>query len=198
MSESRERVFDAAVRVFAETGYSGASMDRIATVAGMQKSSIYNHFASKEAIKEEIYRIFREATARSRLVESVLDGREYASARDALLAIVALLEADMANIMKGSMWIFISGEQYHDRTAAELIIELTELCLEDTRLFFRELARRGLLDPRLPVDNWADSYAYSYHALFMEFAMRYVQGLPLDGIRARLMEHAAIFGGSFL
>jgi hypothetical protein len=104
----------------------------------------------------------------------------------------------MANIMKGSMWIFISGEQYHDRAAAELIIELTELCLEETRLFFRELARRGLLDPRLPVDAWADGYAYSYHALFMEFAMRYVQGLPLDGIRARLMEHATIFGGSYL
>lgn len=198
MSESRERVFDAAVRVFAETGFSGASMDRIATVAGMQKSSIYNHFPSKESIKEEIYRTFRSATARPRLVQCVLDGREYASARDALIAVVGLLEADMANIMKGSMWIFISGEQYHDRKAAELIVELTEVCLEDTRLFFRELAKRGLLHERLPVDAWSDSYAYSYHALFMEYAMRYVQGLPLDGIRARLMEHAAIFGGSFL
>lgn len=197
MSESRERVFDAAVRVFAETGYSGASMDRIAAVAGMQKSSIYNHFASKEAIKDEIYRTFRAASSRSRLVETVLDGREYASAVDALLAVVVLLESDMANIMKGSMWIFISGEQYHDRKAAELIIDLTEDCLEDTRAFFRELDHRGLLEARVPVDRWADSYAYSYHALFMEYAMRYVQGLPLDGIRARLAEHAKVFGGTY-
>ena len=43
----REMILRAAARVFAERGYSGASMTGIAAVAGIAPSVIYDHFGSK-------------------------------------------------------------------------------------------------------------------------------------------------------
>ncbi len=39
-----------ALRVFAERGYDGASMDDVAAAAGITKAAIYHHVASKEAL----------------------------------------------------------------------------------------------------------------------------------------------------
>jgi len=41
---------DVALRVFAERGYDGASMDDVARAAGITKASIYHHVAGKEAL----------------------------------------------------------------------------------------------------------------------------------------------------
>jgi AcrR family transcriptional regulator len=43
---------DVALRVFAERGYDGASMDDVARAAGITKASIYHHVAGKEALLE--------------------------------------------------------------------------------------------------------------------------------------------------
>ncbi|MFN2459821.1 MAG: TetR/AcrR family transcriptional regulator [Candidatus Velthaea sp.] len=43
---------DVALRVFAEKGYEGASMDDVSRAAGITKASIYHHVAGKEALLE--------------------------------------------------------------------------------------------------------------------------------------------------
>lgn len=43
---------DVALRVFAERGYDGASMDDVARAAGITKASIYHHVSGKEALLE--------------------------------------------------------------------------------------------------------------------------------------------------
>jgi AcrR family transcriptional regulator len=45
---TRGVLLEAAARVFAERGYAGASVDRIAEAAGLSKGTFYWHFASKE------------------------------------------------------------------------------------------------------------------------------------------------------
>ncbi len=57
MSESRrpydiDSLTDVALRVFAERGYDGASMDDVARAAGITKASIYHHVSGKEALLE--------------------------------------------------------------------------------------------------------------------------------------------------
>lgn len=47
----RERaILDAALRVFAAQGYSGASMDAVAAGAGVTKPTLYSYFPSKESL----------------------------------------------------------------------------------------------------------------------------------------------------
>ena len=48
--DKQQRILSAAIKIFAETGYSGASMDAIAAAAGLTKPTLYNHFPSKEAL----------------------------------------------------------------------------------------------------------------------------------------------------
>jgi AcrR family transcriptional regulator len=43
---------DVALRVFAQKGYNGATMDDVARAAGITKASIYHHISGKEALLE--------------------------------------------------------------------------------------------------------------------------------------------------
>lgn len=52
--KKREKVIDAAARVFAERGYHGASTQDIADLLGMRQASLYYYFSSKEAALEEV------------------------------------------------------------------------------------------------------------------------------------------------
>jgi TetR/AcrR family transcriptional repressor of mexJK operon len=48
--EKRAQILNGAASVFAADGYEGASMARIAAVAGVSKGTLYNHFDSKSAL----------------------------------------------------------------------------------------------------------------------------------------------------
>ena len=48
--EKRAQILAGAASVFAADGYEGASMARIAAVAGVSKGTLYNHFDSKAAL----------------------------------------------------------------------------------------------------------------------------------------------------
>lgn len=50
---TRERVFQAAVKVFVTRGYDNATMDDIATEAGVARRTAFNHFAAKGDIAVE-------------------------------------------------------------------------------------------------------------------------------------------------
>ena len=53
---SRQLIFDAAAREFAAHGFAGASVDRIAASARLNKAMIYYHFGSKAGLYGEILR----------------------------------------------------------------------------------------------------------------------------------------------
>lgn len=55
---TRERLLEAAERVLARHGYTGASIDLIAAEAGFSKGAIYSNFESKEAIFLELTSIY--------------------------------------------------------------------------------------------------------------------------------------------
>src|SRR5829696_5905091 len=60
---SRDKVFAAAAAEFAARGYAGASVDRIARAARVNKAMIYYHFGSKAALYREILRDMFEAVS---------------------------------------------------------------------------------------------------------------------------------------
>ncbi len=53
-AETRERIFKAAISVFARKGYAGASLSDIAKEAGVTRGAIYWHFENKGALFAEI------------------------------------------------------------------------------------------------------------------------------------------------
>jgi len=51
---TKKKIYDAAIKLFAQKGYKAATMRDIAKIVGIQQSAIYNHFKNKEAILEAI------------------------------------------------------------------------------------------------------------------------------------------------
>ena len=49
-SAGENAILEAAVRLFSRHGFEGVSMRAVANEAGVSKSNIYHHFASKEAL----------------------------------------------------------------------------------------------------------------------------------------------------
>jgi AcrR family transcriptional regulator len=68
-AQRRARILEEASRLFAEEGYEGASIDRIASAAGVSAPVIYDHFQSKKALYGELLRLHAgalvEATTRT-------------------------------------------------------------------------------------------------------------------------------------
>ncbi|MEY9841203.1 TetR/AcrR family transcriptional regulator [Streptacidiphilus sp. EB103A] len=60
--DKRRAIVEAALRVFARVGYTQASLDMIATEAGVAKPTIYNHLGSKENLFRHV---MTETAARS-------------------------------------------------------------------------------------------------------------------------------------
>lgn len=52
--EKRKAIFRASARLFAENGYDGASMSRIADACGVSKALLYHYYDSKEALLYDI------------------------------------------------------------------------------------------------------------------------------------------------
>lgn len=67
----RERLFEAAARVFSEAGYADASAEAISRAAGMSKATFYEHFGNKKACLLEIM----DEAARRSLEELVAAAR---------------------------------------------------------------------------------------------------------------------------
>jgi AcrR family transcriptional regulator len=76
---TRERLLDAAARVFAERGFHGASVEAVSEEAGYSTGALYSNFASKEELFLSLYedRIERR---RRELRDAVAEGSDAASA----------------------------------------------------------------------------------------------------------------------
>ncbi len=48
MNKTKESIYNASIDIFSRCGYTGASMDEIAVLAGVAKGTLYYHFKSKE------------------------------------------------------------------------------------------------------------------------------------------------------
>ena len=74
--ERRAVIIEAASHVFAERGYLGASMERIAAAAGVSAPLIYEHFASKKALYIELLGLNGRALVAATTQEEGLDSVE--------------------------------------------------------------------------------------------------------------------------
>lgn len=54
MNKTQKKIFDSAIKVFSLSGYDGATMDRVAEVAGVAKGTLYYNFKNKEKLLNEI------------------------------------------------------------------------------------------------------------------------------------------------
>ena len=87
---TRQKILDVAERQFATKGYSGAYLQSIAKEVGVQKTALYYHFPSKEAIYAEVL---------ERMLERLDQVVGLATSRDPSAETVELLLDDLNRIL---------------------------------------------------------------------------------------------------
>ena len=81
--DTKQKIREAALRLFSEKGYLGATTREIARGAGVAEVTLFRHFPSKERLFEEVIRSYSFLPA----MKGILPGLERAGYEEALLAI---------------------------------------------------------------------------------------------------------------
>ncbi|WP_137931579.1 TetR/AcrR family transcriptional regulator [Mesorhizobium comanense] len=99
--DRERRILNAALKVFAETGYSGANMDAVAIEAGVSKPTLYQYFQSKEALfsammlgeRDQMLDVFEHPSARGMVADLMEFAWDYADTvlRPDLLSLARLI-----------------------------------------------------------------------------------------------------------
>ncbi|HEX3468145.1 MAG TPA: TetR/AcrR family transcriptional regulator [Candidatus Elarobacter sp.] len=107
---------DVALRVFAERGYDGASMDDVARAAGITKASIYHHVSGKEALLER--GLGRALDALSAILEE--PGAREGAAVERLRFVVARVAETTLHLLPELTVLFrVHGASRSERNALE-------------------------------------------------------------------------------
>lgn len=166
MKDRKEEIIMATLELAAQKGLGNISMNMIADKVGIKKPSLYNHFASKEEIVQEMYRFLREKAKNSRS-NGVVD---YATLFEGKTAL-EILQAVVCNYNKinrdKNMWMFyqvIYSERSIQPMAAKIMAEETEKMILATKQLFYAMQVHGLLSFKDP-DMSATTFAFTIHGL---------------------------------
>jgi AcrR family transcriptional regulator len=133
---TRGRILEAALHLFAETSYAGASIREIATAAGVQSASLYAHFPSKERILAELAGIGHEEHHR-RLRHALLE-----SGPDPVEQLTALVRAHVRMHCELSMLAIVCNNELHSLSPA--LAEPVMATRDSSVQLLNEVIQRGV------------------------------------------------------
>ncbi len=136
--EAKGRILDAAAQVFAEKGFSRATMDDIAKKIGVSKGALYLYFKSKEQLFEELCR-----TATRNLEEnldSAFMGADVEKGADAYFD--RDIGLSTANV---TLWLQTLAEARSNRVVQKMQEETSARIIDVLANFVEELKKRGLV-----------------------------------------------------
>lgn len=138
--QTRDRILDAALKLFSQKGFLGATTRGIARQARVAEVTLFRHFPTKEALFQEVIRRYSFLPA----LRGILPGLDEASYEEALLAIarrfLATLDErrDLIRIMLAERHLYPSQVKSIFRGfLGEMVRMLAE--------YFRRLQARGVL-----------------------------------------------------
>lgn len=146
-SQASGRVLGAALKLFAERGYAGASVRDVAAAAGVKAATIYAHYPSKEHILAELCRIGHEEQYRS-VRTAVL-----ASSGDPRDQIVAYVRAHVGFHTTYPMLAVVSNSELH--VLGEELGAATFVLRRQSEELIQDIIQRGMQSGLFKVkDAW--------------------------------------------
>jgi AcrR family transcriptional regulator len=165
---TKEKIFDAAIDMFAENGYNGVSIRDISHTVGITEAAVYKHYSSKEEILESIFayvegRIYPKAPESS--IDAIVDALSF---EEILESMPRYMMADPH--LKKIMRIMLI-EMYHNEKIRDYVRrELFERPVDETEILFRKLMEKGKIrkcDPRAMAAFFISYLVYWYFEMFI-------------------------------
>ncbi|PSM49797.1 TetR/AcrR family transcriptional regulator [Chroococcidiopsis sp. CCALA 051] len=141
---SRDRILQAAQRLFARQGFDGTTTRDLAQAAGVAEGTLFRHFSNKKAILVEV--------ATQGWVEILTDLLTELSEMGSYKAVAQVMQRRMWNFQKNAdlMRVCFMEAQFHpdlrDRVQSEVIGKMTDVA----EAFFQTAMERGIYRPMNP------------------------------------------------
>jgi AcrR family transcriptional regulator len=168
---TKERIFESAIDLFAQKGFDATSMREIAEAVGIKKASLYSHYKSKNEIMDNIFEYFKKELIKMRPPE--------AQNLDKIDKVTPEIFRQRANL---TLYIFknpvmekifriISSEQFRDKRARMIVLEcLIHEPYSFSRTVLEIMVKKGIINEIDP-DIKAMEFQYSIYTLFMEYLL---------------------------
>ncbi len=165
---TREKIFDAAVELFAQRGFDGVSIRDISQSVGITEGAVYRHYSSKDAILDAIF-AYVEARIYQKPPEGSLDAlADACSLREVLEGMPESMITD-PQVTRITRIMLI--EMYHNKKIRDYVQrELFERPVDETEVLFRKLLERGKMrpcDPRAMATQFIAYLIYWYFEAFI-------------------------------
>jgi hypothetical protein len=196
---TKEKIFDAAVDLFAERGYDGVSIRDIAAAVGIKESSIYKHYASKDEIMEKIveYPIARIGLVGPQGVED--EELIVSMGLEGFMAISGRIFTNwMDDPYMEKIWRIICIELYHNEKIKEFYSKFVVAASSFWESNFTIMMKHKLIkpsDPKVLAMEYLSFYTYSYMDYFI-FRYGNTSGSFPQEYRDRIDQHTAFIVNS--
>jgi AcrR family transcriptional regulator len=181
--DTRERILDAALRVFAEAGALGATTRRIATEAGVNEVTLFRHFGTKEVLLREA---LARASRQAELIRLPAEPSDPAAELSAWCRVHLRALFHVRALLRTSM-----GEFEANPEVSQEGCRVAERVSADLARYLERLQARGLADPGVDPHTAA---ALLMGAVFSDALTRDIQPerYPLPPDEAAV-QYAALF-----
>lgn len=191
---TKERIFDAAVDLFAERGYDGVSIRDIAGAVGLTEGAVYRHYSSKDEILDSIFS-YVEGRIYPTAPEGSLDAMVEALSLEEILASIPRFMLADRNLTRITRIMLI--ELYHNEKIGNYFRrELMERPIDETAPLFAKLMEKGKVkpgDPRM-VATLFISFMVSWY--FQTFILNYEE-LDFDRVEQDTVAQIKLFADMF-
>lgn len=195
-AERQRRLFDATAQEFAEHGYEGASLNRILTLSGMSKSSLYYYFDDKAdlfttMIERALMALFREVGG---LEAGALSAETFwATFEDRYRKSIAVVERDAWLVRLGGLFYQLRGSPRAGASTDRLFLAARRWVEEivtrgqDLGVVRRDLPHSLLVDASIALIETLDCWVVAHWEALSEAGK---ERLPAEhiGLFRRLLE----------
>lgn len=189
---SKEKILYTAIELFSQKGYSHVSMRDLAGTVGIKAASIYNHFANKEAILEEIVNFFRQQLYKQ--VYPSFDTGDRLDINEFINNISKSNDTFFSDPLYAKISSIILREQFHnEKVRLMLLKELIQGPREIISAYFDRLMRAGKMRASDPVFAAKEFHSFFIYEFYENSLSQDMGTSSIEKIQQEREEHIRLF-----
>jgi AcrR family transcriptional regulator len=153
MKETGPRILEAATRVFARDGVSGATTREIARQARVNEVTLFRHFRNKEELLRQV------VLQKSKLYEDVFAEASFESAADLRRTVQAFARTYARMLLQNEDFIrtFVGELHRHQKLCRRLFVESSKSSRQRFIAYLHGAQKSGLVRRELDIETAADA-----------------------------------------
>jgi AcrR family transcriptional regulator len=169
---TKEIIFEKALMLFSENGYTATSIRHICAEVGIKESSFYNHYKGKDQLLDAIFDSFSKALLSNAVSNEQLDLlTTQFSLKEMLQNGLTQYLGIWENPTAAQMWFVVSMEQYRNSKAGQIIIDESNRRMSRTAYTFEQFQKKGKMKQGDPL-TLANLYSFSIRSLHLDYGLK--------------------------